>query len=276
MNVFASGPRHQPWVWQVTGLCFILGLLLAGSYNISSSLRLAGNRRRPGAPSPVSTLDRVDTQKLQKEIDVLRKQNTKLEETLGQGDKAGKMLNDELQKMKRLAGLTELRGSGIILTLQDSKVGPPSNRQFERPNYIIHDFTIQQAINELNASGAEAISINGQRIIGRTPIRCVGPTAQVNGVPIGSPFVITAIGDPKTMDSGLNLRDGYLDSIRSFDPAMCKLEQKKQVIVPAYTGSTDIRYAHPAPEEKASSTDKSDKASKPEKDDGDPKEQAHL
>lgn len=252
MNVFASGPRHQPWVWQVTGLCFILGLLLAGSYKTSSSLRSAGGPNRPGA-SNFPNLDPVDTQKLQKEIDVLRKQNTKLEETLGEGDKTGKTLNDELQKMKRLAGLTELRGNGVIITLQDSKDGAPPNRTYDAPNYIIHDWTIQQVINELNACGAEAISINGQRLIARTPIRCVGPTAQVNGVPIGSPFVITAIGDPKTIESGLKLRDGVIDELfNKFDPGMCRLERKSQVTVPAYAGSTDIRYAHPAPEEKAS------------------------
>ena len=105
----------------------------------------------------------------------------------------------------------------------------------------------QQAINELNASGAEAVSINGQRIISRTPIRCVGPTAIVNDVRTASPFEIRAVGNPDTLWGGLNLPDGYIDTMfRAYDPDMCRIEKRKSILVPGYTGSTEIRYAKAA------------------------------
>ncbi len=249
MNVFTSGSRQQPWVWQVTGLCFILGVLLAGSLQTVRNINRSGaaSLGRIGFISPrPSQTDVQETKKLQDEISKVREEKTKLEETLAKGTGLAKTLNEELQKTKLLAGLTEVRGPGVVLIIQDSKKGPPSNRQFEKPNYIIHDYTLQQAINELNASGAEAISINGQRIISRTPIRCVGPTAIVNDVRTGSPFEIRAIGDADTLWSSLNLPDGYIDVMfRAYDPEMCRIEKRKSVVVPGYTGSTEVRYARP-------------------------------
>lgn len=260
MNVFTSGSRHQPWVWQVTGLCFILGVLLAGSLQTVTLInREGGAGGRPGFVTNPSVAERLETKKLQDEITKVRAEKTRLEETLAKGDGLAKTLNEELQKTKILAGLTEVQGPGVVLVLQDSKKGPPSNRMFEKDNYIIHDYTIQQAINELNASGAEAISINGQRIIGRTPVRCVGPTAIVNDVRIASPFEIRAIGNPDTLWGGLNLPGGYMDMmIKAYDPAMGRMERRKLIQVPGYTGSTDLRFARPVP-----SAEKPDRGGKP-------------
>ncbi len=87
--------------------------------------------------------------------------------------------------------------------LQDGK--PKSNRAFESERLIVHDYDLQLVVNELTASGAEAIAINGQRVISRTAIRCVGPTIMVNNVPIVPPFEILAVGDPGTLAGGLLL-----------------------------------------------------------------------
>lgn len=254
MNVFTSGSRHQPWVWQVTFLCFVLGILLAGSLQTVSNIHRSGEGSRLGTGAPPSinaNLSKAVRDK-DREISTLREQATQLQNTLAQGDGQSKMLNKELQKMKLLAGLTEVKGPGIILTLQDSPTGPPSNRMFEKENYLIHDWTIQRAINELNASGAEAVSINGQRVLSRTAIRCVGPTALVNNVAFSSPYEIKVIGDPNTLAGGLTIREGFADSLRSYDPRMIKIEKKQSVVVPAYTGSTEFRYATPIVEGKTS------------------------
>jgi uncharacterized protein YlxW (UPF0749 family) len=258
MNVFTSGSRHQPWVWQVTILCFILGVLLAGSLQTVSNIRRAGTSTgRIGQPIRTDTSIAETVRKQASRITELQENNTKLENTLAQGDGQAKALNDELQKTKLTAGLTEVSGPGIYLTLQDSKTGPPSNRQFEIDNYIIHDVTLQRAINELNIAGAEAISINGQRLIGRTGIRCVGNTAQVNGVPFASPFVIRAIGDPDTLAGGLKFPGGFMEWLQSYDPSMARIEIKKNVIVPAYSGSNDFRFAKPhSKEDRSEKTDK--------------------
>jgi uncharacterized protein YlxW (UPF0749 family) len=183
---------------------------------------------------------------LQKEIKALNEQKSKLETSLSTGKGELKTLNDELQKAKALAGLTEVKGPGVMITLTDSKKRPPSSRVYDYDKYLVHDIDLQQVVHELLASGAEAIAIKDQRIVARTAIRCVGPTIQVNSVAISPPYVIVAIGDVGTLTGGLNLPMGVLESIRRYDPGMIKLESKKALAIPAYAGSTDLRYAKPA------------------------------
>lgn len=242
--MFASGHRHQPWVWQVSALCFILGLLVAGSLQTVTTIRRSGmSSGRVGfgvAPSPHLTMT---LRQREREIADLREKQTTLETVLAEGSGKLETLNTELQKVKLLSGLTEVHGPGIMLMLQDGK--PRSNRAFEAERLTIHDYDLQLVANELTASGAEAISINGQRLTSRTPIRCVGPTIMVNNIPVVPPFEILAIGDPGTLAGGLNLPAGYLDELRSIDPSMFRLEKRKDVLVSAFAGSTEVRWAKP-------------------------------
>lgn len=269
MNVFTAGHRSQPWVWQVTGLCFVLGLLLAGSLqtvkNISRSGAYTGRIGQPMAAAPVQS---KIVQDQAREIDLLRKNNTKYENALGDGSKQLKVLNEDLQKAKILAGLTEVHGPGLQVTLMDSKKQTHSLRSsMEAANALIHDTDVQAVLNELGQSGAEAIAINGQRIITKTSLRCVGPTILINNVPLVPPYVISAIGDPDTLWGGINLPFGVLENLRRVDPDMVKLEKMKDMVIPAFTGSTDVRFAKPTIEfkggDKASdkSSDKSNEKS---------------
>src|SRR5262245_5528898 len=130
MNVFTTGHRNQPWVWQVTGLCFILGLLLAAALQTVRSISRSGyGTNRVGVP-PAFNANADAIRQRDKEIDRLQKQNTKLENSLGEGTRGQKTLNEELQRVKILAGLTPVKGPGIVITLQDSKKRPASPRSF--------------------------------------------------------------------------------------------------------------------------------------------------
>jgi uncharacterized protein YlxW (UPF0749 family) len=109
---------------------------------------------------------------------------------------------------------------------------------------LIHDEDIDRVINETRASGSEAISVNGQRVVALTAIRCAGPVVLVNGVPTTPPVVIKAIGDPDTLLNALNMRGGVLDMMRRFDPAMVKIDKVKLLHLQAYEGSTTMHYIH--------------------------------
>jgi len=244
MNMFASSHRNQPWVWQVTGLCFVLGLLLAGSLQTVRNISRSGiGTSRIGVPQTGVPVRTETVQKLEKEIKDLREHNTELENALGTGKGQLKTLNDELQKVKILAGLTEVKGPGISLLLADSKKRPPAMRSFEVTIGIVHDVDLQRVVYELLASGAEAIAVNNQRVVARSAIRCVGPTIQVNGVPLAPPYTIHAIGDPGALYGGMNLPFGVLDEMRRYDPAMVKLEKKELLVLPAFGGSTETKFA---------------------------------
>lgn len=116
----------------------------------------------------------------------------------------------EAEELRRYLGLVPIQGSGLKVTLQDGDYNPNS----VNPNdYIVHESHVFQVINELYISGAEAISINGQRIHSNSYIVCTGPVITVDGVQYPAPFVIEAIGEPKVLSSSIKLTGGIMDQL---------------------------------------------------------------
>ncbi|PWM77734.1 MAG: hypothetical protein DBY32_07770 [Phascolarctobacterium sp.] len=155
-------------------------------------------------------------------------------------------LETEVERLKEFAGEVPLEGKGIQLILDDSKV---TAQVGENPNlYIIHDDDLLRVINELRAAGAEAISINGERLVATSEIRCAGPTLSVNNNRSAPPYVILAIGNPSNLASALKLRGGVLDTFK-FWGIQADLTLPEVVKVPAYKGRRVFEYAKAAPEE---------------------------
>ena len=98
------------------------------------------------------------------------------------------------------------------------------------------------------AAGAEAFSVNGQRIVSTSAIRCVGPVIQINGVNIAAPFTISAIGEPDTLVGALNLRGGIMSDIKEAKIDVT-VEKHDEVIIPAYDKVIEYQYASPVTEE---------------------------
>lgn len=184
-----------------------------------------------------SLIDINELQKLSQEVSKLQKDKTNLENAVADSSKATKVLNDGLQQAKLLAGLTDVEGPGVTITLRDGEGGDalPMDR-------IIHDGDVLRVANELWASGAEAIEVNGHRVVGSTSFRCVGTVIQVDSVPIASPIVIRAIGDASTLMGAMNLPGGVLDELRGVDKAMVQLDRVSKHRFKAYNGNTTRRY----------------------------------
>ena len=158
----------------------------------------------------------------------------------------------EMGQAQFLAGLTPVQGPGVVVTLTDSKKRLPTTLPpgITPPN-LIHDTDINQVVNELKAAGAEAIAVNGQRLVAISAIRTAGPTILINSVPQAPPFVIQVIGDPKMLTSALNLPGGIASIFKNFDPAMFSIRQAQMLTLPAYSGSNEPRYAKPVSAEEA-------------------------
>lgn len=154
-------------------------------------------------------------------------------------DSGSKAMAEELENARTLAGLTDVEGSGVVVVLKDSTEAVSGT---SAANYIIHDRDLRDIVNELIASGAEAISINGERISGKSAIRCVGPTVTINNRYYSSPFTIKAIGDPKTLEAGLNIRDGVVDVMRAFKISVT-ITKSSKVQIPKYNGTITFKYA---------------------------------
>ncbi|MBR2476879.1 MAG: DUF881 domain-containing protein [Clostridia bacterium] len=157
-----------------------------------------------------------------------------------QNDSGARAMAAELQNSMTLAGLTDVEGEGVIITVNDSHDVPAGASS---ANYIVHDRDLRDIVNELTASGAEAISINGERICGRSSIRCVGPTITINNKHCAPPYIIKAIGNPSTLEAGLNIRDGVADIMRQFGIEV-KIVKTNNVQIPKYNGNVTFQYAH--------------------------------
>lgn len=163
-----------------------------------------------------------------------------------QANNSDDALETEVERLKEFAGEVPLEGKGIQLILDDSKV---TAQVGENPNlYIIHDDDLLRVINELRAAGAEAISINGERLVSTSEIRCAGPTLSVNNNRSAPPYVILAIGNPSNLASALKLRGGVLDTFK-FWGIQAELTIPEVVKIPAFKGRRTFEYAQAAEED---------------------------
>ena len=104
---------------------------------------------------------------------------------------------EKIKKYEIILGLTKVQGEGVTITVADNNEQKDNSSfaSINNSNYLVHDGNLVAIINELKIAGAEAISINGKRIVNSTSINCAGNVIQINGEKVGSPFVINAIGD---------------------------------------------------------------------------------
>ncbi|MGI4791019.1 MAG: DUF881 domain-containing protein [Janthinobacterium lividum] len=152
-----------------------------------------------------------------------------------------------LSQAQFLAALTTVQGHGVVVTLNDSKKPFPGGLPAGiAPPNLIHDTDINQVVNELKAAGVEAISINNQRLVATSAVRYAGPTIFINNTAQAPPYVIKAIGEPKTLEAALNISGGIASQIKQFDKAMFSDREAAMLTLPAYAGTAMPRYAKPA------------------------------
>lgn len=139
-------------------------------------------------------------------------------------------------------GLTEVTGKGVVITLKDNQeVNSDTPGVLDVSDYLVHDGDIIQIINELKNAGAEAISVNDQRIIGSTAIICDGNVVRINGEKIGAPYIIRAIGVPEYLESSLLRPEGYMARLKR-DGVITEVTKSNNIIIPKYTGVISHEY----------------------------------
>ena len=144
------------------------------------------------------------------------------------------------------AGLSTVHGPAVQVTLNDA----PSNVQPEGVDpdlLVVHQQDIQSVANVLWSAGAEAMTIQGQRVTSRTGIKCVGNTVVLHGVPYAPPYVIVAIGNQDRLDQALATSRAITIYKQYVTAYQLGYDQRRvdDVTMPAYNGSLDLRYAQP-------------------------------
>ena len=152
----------------------------------------------------------------------------------------------DLEKYKMAAGVVDVQGSGVLITIND----PIPTEEFsdEYSVIMLRYELLLSLVNKLKDAGAEAISINGQRIIATTEISLAGDNVNINTVPTAPPYIVKAIGNPETIESTLTIRFGIIEQMKSYGLRI-DIKQEEQIKVPRYSGIIKYRYAEPVVEE---------------------------
>jgi len=159
---------------------------------------------------------------------------------------ASQDLQAQIEDLRSAAGLTERTGDGIVVTLDDARTTSPiQNANVDKS--ICHSTDITDIINTAWRGGAQAIAVNGERIVGSSSAYCVGSTIMVNGTLMSPPFSIVVIGPQNDLlaayDDPNELRD--IKQRRDVYGLGFHVTRASAVKVPAYGGALNIRYATP-------------------------------
>ncbi len=158
----------------------------------------------------------------------------RLREDASKNDQRAKETKEKLNDINKKLGLTELSGVGIKITVSDAVIKKESTT-IDYAQLIVHDTDILQIINILRNAGAEAISVNNQRIVANTGISCIGVVIKINEEKIGSPYTIKAIGNQDNLESAINMAGGIKELLRSYGLNI-EVQRDDNVSIPKYTG----------------------------------------
>lgn len=214
-------------------VCVTTGFIIGYSYNQAKDNREAGTIDSELFEQEDSYREELITQQernkeLSEELNNLQEQIRKYEKSFASNEKDYKKLVEQAEDLRLLLGELKSEGKGIRITLQDGDYDPKSLN----PNdYIVHESHVFKLMNELKISGAQAIAINGQRVMANSYIRCNGPVITIDGTQHPAPFVIEAVGNSETLMASLNLSGGVVDQLLN-DNIIVSLEDNQKLTMP--------------------------------------------
>ncbi len=183
-------------------------------------------------------------EKLLQQVLELQNDLTKYREQVSESGGAAKILKEELNRAETIAGLTDVSGQGITVTIRDGNTQDVGGNVTYNDGYgIVHDSYILLVLNELRAAGAEALSINDERILATSEIRCAGPTVSVNNTKLAAPFEIKAIGNPDTLENALRMPGGAIDESKYYYGIDVTIKRSNKLLIKKYTGASTFKYA---------------------------------
>lgn len=228
-------------------------VLLSGALFAVSAANSEGTDLRPGRYTDLAHLveaEAAETGELTDRVTELKKQVDALTDDVD--DKQVRRLRDAAAGLRDPAGMEPRSGPGVTVVLSDAPedlLEKAAEEDRDVDLWVVHQQDIQAVVNAMWAGGASAVTIEGERVITTTGIKCEGNAVQLQGVPYPEPYEIQAVGDPAALVAALDA-DPRVTAYRAdaADPAIqvgWELEVEDDVEAPAYTGLQDLSYAQP-------------------------------
>ncbi|MDR0978859.1 MAG: DUF881 domain-containing protein [Lachnospiraceae bacterium] len=194
----------------------------------------------------ITALENMQESDLRAEISSLKEENDEMEiqidsttvtiaeyrQKIATNQTASGLLDQELAKANKLVGKSQVSGQGVVVTLTDTE-----DRTVTASDLIM-------ILNELKMAGAEAISINDQRIVHKSYVAAINNGyISINGNRQVSPYVIKVIGDPLYLESGLSAKQyGYIDAKKA-EGLQITLQRSENIVIGSYIGN-DIEFKY--------------------------------
>lgn len=223
----------------------VLGFMLATAFNTSSRALDARAGRSSDLVGVVRDMER-EREDLKARLSALRDRVADAQREAAAETGVRESFADDLDEARAAAGLTPVKGRGVEVVLTDAATVPEGA---DPTDCVIHDSDIAATVNALFAAGAEAVSVNGERVVASTPIRCAGTTVLVNSTRVGAPYVIMAVGEPQALEKALSadgLTGPLFGEYRAIYGLGSAVTRESSIEVPAYGGSVVPEFARAA------------------------------
>ena len=235
------GKRSKRIVEIVVGImCFVLVFFMMVQFNTIETTNIANIKtmRETELREELGTWT-TKYEELLAQYEDGEDKRTEYKSSLGTNDNTESLLKKELKESNILLGLTKVKGDGIIVTLSDN-----DEKRIQATDLI-------ELVNELRLAGAEAISINGERIIATSEIVDINYSfIVINGNRLSSPYIVKTIGDQTYLESGLTAKDyGYMDNMIKGNGKTATLERTNDIVINKFTGTIDSKYMEDNKEE---------------------------
>lgn len=237
--------RHRLWRVATPVVVLLSGVLFAVSAEQSDGLDLRGGRLTDLAS--VVRAERDEAGELTEQVATLNAEVEALSTQLG--DRSVGRVQEKISTLVDPAGLTEKVGPGVQVTLDDASEEARLAYEGNPNDLVVHQQDIQAVANAMWNAGAEAVTIQGQRLISTTGIKCEGNQVTLHGLPYSPPYVIVGIGDPARLEAELTT-DPILATYRDYTQiagggVSWDMVELESAVAPAYTGLLDLTYATP-------------------------------
>jgi uncharacterized protein YlxW (UPF0749 family) len=215
---------------------------------VVSAVNSEGEDLRPGRYTDLASLvshEATEVENLQNQVVDLTAEVDQL--ATGVKDQDVRRLQRRADALREPAGLSAVAGPGVTVTLSDAPEDVINSSTEDLNLLVVHQQDIQAVVNAMWRGGAEAVTVQGQRVISTTGIKCEGNAVQLNGLTYAEPYVIAAVGDQAQILQAIN-DDDYLSVYReqAAQPSIAvgwQLETPPVLTAPAYEGVTNPTHA---------------------------------
>jgi len=236
--------RIPSWQLTLAAALLALGFLVAVQLGSQAARVRYSSSERPPLLDTANEL-RTAQRQLEDRITALRTQISQAELGAVGNSERVQELNAQLADARLAVGLIALQGPGLIIRLDDSdRPIPPGDAAAD---YLVSASDVRDVLNEMWLAGAEAVSVNGERVVVTTALTDIGSSVLVNGTYLQPPYVLSAIGPASLYDrlkASVTFRDFAAIRVEGYGLQLSFLVAP-DVVVAAYSGTISLVQTRP-------------------------------